>query len=156
MTLTSRRNFIKSAGLLTAATALINPFELIAQTRHRVASKGGSKKMVLTFRPYDAQMRHVFTIANSSRTTTPIVLTEIEWDGIVGYGEAALPPYLGEAQNSVIDFLKKVDLSRFNSPFQIQDIMAYVDSIAINNTAAKAAVDIALHDIVGKIMGQPW
>lgn len=156
MTLTSRRNFIKSAGLLTAATALINPFELIAQTRQRVASKGGSKKMVLTFRPYDAQMRHVFTIANSSRTTTPIVLTEIEWDGIVGYGEAALPPYLGETQNSVIDFLKKVDLSRFNSPFQIQDIMAYVDSIAINNTAAKAAVDIALHDIVGKIMGQPW
>ncbi|MEZ7875248.1 MAG: enolase C-terminal domain-like protein [Bacteroidales bacterium] len=156
MTLTSRRNFIKSAGLLTAATALINPFELIAQTRHRVASKGGSKKMVLTFRPYDAQMRHVFTIANSSRTTTPIVLTEIEWDGMVGYGEAALPPYLGETQNSVIDFLKKVDLSRFNSPFQIQDIMAYVDSIAINNTAAKAAVDIALHDIVGKIMGQPW
>ena len=156
MTLTPRRNFIKSAGLLTAATALINPFELIAQTRHRVASKGGSKKMVLTFRPYDAQMRHVFTIANSSRTTTPIVLTEIEWDGIVGYGEAALPPYLGETQNSVIDFLKKVDLSRFNSPFQIQDIMAYVDSIAINNTAAKAAVDIALHDIVGKIMGQPW
>ncbi len=73
MTLTSRRNFIKSAGLLTAATALINPFELIAQTRHRVASKGGSKKMVLTFRPYDAQMRHVFTIANSSRTTTPII-----------------------------------------------------------------------------------
>lgn len=156
MTLTSRRNFIKSAGLLTAATALINPFDIFAQARQRVASKGGSKKMVLTFRPYDAQMRHVFTIANSSRTTTPIVLTEIEWDGMVGYGEAALPPYLGETQNSVIDFLKKVDLSRFNSPFQIQDIMAYVDSIAINNTAAKAAVDIALHDIVGKIMGQPW
>lgn len=156
MTLTSRRNFIKSAGLLTAATALINPFDIFAQARQRVASKGGSKKMVLSFRPYDAQMRHVFTIANSSRTTTPIVLTEIEWDGMVGNGEAALPPYLGETQNSVIDFLKKVDLSRFNSPFQIQDIMAYVDSIAINNTAAKAAVDIALHDIVGKIMGQPW
>lgn len=156
MTLTSRRNFIKSAGLLTAATALINPFDLFAQSKSKSALKGGSKKMVLTFRPYDAQMRHVFTIANSSRTTTPIVLTEIEWDGVVGYGEAALPPYLGETQNSVIDFLKKVDLSRFNSPFQIQDIMAYVDSIAINNTAAKAAVDIALHDIVGKIMGQPW
>ncbi|MDX9781732.1 MAG: dipeptide epimerase [Bacteroidales bacterium] len=156
MTLTSRRNFIKSAGLLTAASALINPFDIFAQARNKSALKGGSKKMVLSFRPYDAQMRHVFTIANSSRTTTPIVLTEIEWDGVVGYGEAALPPYLGETQNSVIDFLKKVDLSRFNSPFQIQDIMAYVDSIAINNTAAKAAVDIALHDIVGKIMGQPW
>ncbi|OJV22812.1 MAG: dipeptide epimerase [Bacteroidetes bacterium 41-46] len=156
MTLTSRRNFIKSAGLLTAATALINPFDLFAQTRAKSAARGGSKKMVLTFRSYDAQMRHVFTIANSSRTTTPIVLTEIEWDGVVGYGEAAMPPYLGETQSSVIDFLKKVDLSKFNSPFQIQDIMTYIDSIAINNTAAKAAVDIALHDLVGKIIGQPW
>ena len=156
MTLTSRRNFIKSAGLLTAATALINPFELIAQTRHRVASKGGSKKMVLTFRPYDAQMRHVFTIANSSRTTTPIVLTEISYDGFVGYGEAAMPPYLGETQASVIEFLKRVDLSRFSSPFELQDILTYVDSITTNNTAAKASVDIALHDLVGKIMGQPW
>lgn len=156
MTLTSRRNFIKSAGLLTAATALINPFDLFAQTRVKSAARGGSKKMVLTFRSYDAQMRHVFTIANSSRTTTPIVLTEIEWDGVVGYGEAAMPPYLGETQSSVIDFLKKVDLSKFNSPFQIQDIMTYVDSIAINNTAAKASVDIALHDLVGKIIGQPW
>jgi L-alanine-DL-glutamate epimerase-like enolase superfamily enzyme len=31
-----------------------------------------------------------------------------------------------------------------------------VDGIAINNTAAKAAVDIALHDLVGKIIGAPW
>lgn len=154
--MTSRRNFIKSAGLLTAATALINPFELFAQTRQKVAAKGASKKMVLTFRPYDAQMRHVFTIANSSRTTTPIVLTQIEWDGVVGYGEAAMPPYLGETQLSVIDFLKKVDLSRFSTPFEIQDILTYVDAIAINNTAAKASIDIALHDLVGKIIGQPW
>ena len=155
MTVTSRRNFLKSAGLITAAAAIINPFELFSQNREKTL-KSGSKKMVLTFRPYDAQMKHVFTIANSSRTTTQIVLTEIEWDGYVGYGEAAMPPYLGETQASVIEFLKKVDLSRFSSPFEIQDILTYVDAISINNTAAKAAVDIALHDLVGKILGQPW
>lgn len=155
MTLTTRRNFLKSAGLLTAAAAIINPFDLFAQSKGK-GVKGGSKKMVLTFRSFDAQMRHVFTIANSSRTTTPIVLTEIEWDGYVGYGEAAMPPYLGETQASVIEFLKKVDLSRFSSPFEIQDILTYIDSITSNNTAAKASVDIALHDLVGKIMGQPW
>lgn len=155
MTVTSRRNFLKSAGLITAAAAIINPFELFSQNREKTL-KSGSKKMVLTFRPYDAQMKHVFTIANSSRTTTQIVLTEIEWDGYVGYGEAAMPPYLGETQSSVIEFLKKVDLSRFSSPFEIQDILTYVDAISINNTAAKAAVDIALHDLVGKVLGQPW
>ena len=152
---TNRRDFLKTAGLLTAAATILNPFDLFAQKGGR-ALKGRSKTMVLSFRPYDAQMRHVFTIANSSRTTTQLVLTEITWDGYVGYGEAAMPPYLGETQASVIDFLKKVDLSRFSSPFEIQDILAYVDAIAINNTAAKAAVDIALHDLVGKILGQPW
>lgn len=156
--MTDRREFLKSAGLLTAAATILNPFELFAQKGEKVmkGGRGGSKTMVLTFKPFDAQLRHVFTIANSSRTTTPIVLTEIAWDGYVGYGEAAMPPYLGETQASVIDFLKKVDLSKFSSPFEIQDILTYVDAIAINNCAAKAAVDIALHDLVGKIMGQPW
>lgn len=151
---TSRRNFLKSAGLITAAAAIISPSKLFAQRGNTRSS--ASKTMKLTWIPYDAQMRHVFTIANSSRTTTPIVLTEITWDGYTGYGEAALPPYLGETQASVNDFLKKVDLSRFKDPFCIEEIMDYVDSLTTNNTAAKAAVDIALHDLVGKIFGQPW
>ncbi len=154
--MTTRRDFLRTAGVVTAAAAILNPFEIFAQTRKDSRAISGSKKMQLTFRPYDAQMRHVFTIANSSRTTTPIVLTEISYDGMVGYGEAALPPYLGETQASVMEFLKKVDLSKFSSPFEIQDIMTYIESLSTNNTAAKASVDIALHDLVGKIMGQPW
>ena len=152
--MTTRRNFLKSAGMLTAAAALFNPATIFAQKG--VKKSGGSKKMELSFVPYDAQMKHAFAIATSVRTTTPIVLTQITYDGVTGYGEAAMPPYLGETQASVIEFLKKVDLSKFSSPFLIEDIMKYVDSIAINNTAAKAAVDIALHDLVGKLIGQPW
>ena len=152
---TDRRSFLKSAGLLTAAAAVLNPATIFAQAERGKKVKG-SKKLELSWIPYDAQMRHVFTIANSSRTTTPIVLTKITWDGYTGYGEAAMPPYLGETQASVMEFLKKVDLSKFASPFLIEDIMKYVDSIAINNCAAKAAIDIALHDLVGKMMGQPW
>ena len=101
---TDRRSFLKSAGLLTAAAAVLNPATIFAQAE-RGKKKSGSKKMELTWLPYDAQMRHVFTIANSSRTTTPIVLTKITWDGYEGYGEAAMPPYLGETQASVMEFL---------------------------------------------------
>lgn len=154
MTTTDRRTFLKSAGMLTAAAALISPASIFAQKGAKKIS--GSKVMQLSFLPYDAQMRHVFTIANSSRTTTPIVLTRITYDGYTGYGEAAMPPYLGETQASVIEFLKKVDLGKFSNPFLIEDIMQYVDAIAINNTAAKASIDIALHDLVGKMIGQPW
>jgi L-alanine-DL-glutamate epimerase-like enolase superfamily enzyme len=70
-----------------------------------------------------------------------------------------MPPYLGETQASVHEFLKKVAenvLPKFDNPFRIEDIMVEVDKLATNNTAAKAAVDIALHDLVGNIMGQPW
>jgi L-alanine-DL-glutamate epimerase-like enolase superfamily enzyme len=151
-----RRNFLRTIALtsLGAGVATAAPLKLFAQKSAGKAAAG--KKMKLSFRPYDLQLRHVFTIANFSRTTTPVVLTEIEYDGVTGYGEASLPPYLGETQSSVMDFLKKVNLDQFASPFELDDILTYVDKIAENNTAAKAAIDIALHDLVGKIMGQPW
>ena len=149
-----RRNFLKTTALTALAIPL--PFSLRAQTMPTNKLPVGSKKMKLTFRPYDLQLRHVFTIANSSRITTPVVLTEIEYNGITGYGEASMPPYLGETQASVIEFLKKVNLEQFESPFELEDILTYVDKITENNTAAKASIDIALHDLIGKIVGQPW
>ncbi len=152
----SRRNFLKTAALTTISSGLLagNPLAAFAQNNKKTISL--NKKMKLSFKPYDLQLRHVFTIANSSRTTTPVVLTEITYDGITGYGEASLPPYLGETQASVIEFLKKVDLEQFSSPFELDDILTYIDKITENNTAAKASIDIALHDLVGKIMNQPW
>ena len=149
-----RRDFLKTTAL-TALTIPL-PLSLTAQSLTVNKSSAGNKTMKMTFRPYDLQLKHVFTLANSSRTTTPVVLTEIEYDGITGYGEASLPPYLGETQASVQDFLKKINLEQFASPFELEDILGYIDKIAENNTAAKASVDIALHDLVGKIMGQPW
>lgn len=149
-----RRNFIKTATIAAIATSMQS--SLFAMQSDKVKNIAPKGKLKLSFRPYDLQLRHIFTIANSSRTTTPVVLTEIEYDGIIGYGEASLPPYLGETQASVIEFLKKINLEQFSDPFQLEDILGYVDKIAENNTAAKASVDIALHDLIGKIMQQPW
>ena len=150
----TRRTFLKTTALVTAGT-LINPISLLAQ-KDKIAKLGGSNRMQLSYRAYDAQLKHPFTVSGYTRTTTPIVLTEITYDGITGYGEAAMPPYLGESQSSVIAFLEKVNLKQFSNPFELDDILTYVDKIAINNTAAKASVDIALHDLVGKLMEQPW
>ena len=115
-----------------------------------------SGKFTLRYRPYTLELKHVFTIASGSRSTTPVVLVELEYDGIVGFGEASMPPYLGESHASVLAFLDQVDLTGFSDPFLVSDILGYVDSIAAKNTAAKAAVDIALHDLVGKIMNHSW
>lgn len=67
-----------------------------------------------------------------------------------------MPFYLGESHESVTAFLNKVDLSPFTDPFQTEKILRYIDSVDQANTAAKASLDIALHDLLGKLMEQPW
>lgn len=117
---------------------------------------GGKERMRLSFEPYELQLRHTFTVASYSRKTTPDVQVRIDYNGFTGYGEASMPPYLGQTTESVCAFLQKVHLEQFPDPFQLEDILAYVDSLSEGDSAAKAAVDIALHDLVGKLLGQPW
>ncbi len=110
----------------------------------------------LTFEPYSLKLKHVFTLAGSSRSTTPVMLTKIEYQGVTGFGEASMPPYLGESHETAGKFLSSLDLCQFSDPFRMEEILEYTDSVAPGNSAAKASVDIALHDLVGKIIGQPW
>lgn len=151
----NRRNFLKTAALAAAAGSLsLDSSHAAPFTLMKSAALDG--KMKLTFESVDLQLRYTFTVSTYSRTMTPTVRTKIEYDGVTGYGEASMPQYLGESQASVCAFLKRVELDRFRSPFEMEDILTYVDRLGENNTAAKAAVDIALHDLVGKLMGQPW
>ena len=148
-----RRKFLVGAGLgIMAATAPISLSAMGAATKK--TTKSG--RMTLKFLPFELKLRHAFNLAKYSRTSTPGVQVKIEYEGVVGYGEASMPPYLGESIETVTKFLSKVDLSQFNDPFKIEEILAYVDAIEPENRAAKASVDIALHDLVGKLIGQPW
>jgi L-Ala-D/L-Glu epimerase len=112
--------------------------------------------MKLRFRPYTLELQDEFSIANSSRTTTPALLVEVEHEGVIGHGEAAMPPYLGETQETAAAFLVRVELESFPDPFALEEILPWVDRLAPGNPAAKAAVDIALHDWIGKKLGAPW
>lgn len=155
----NRRDFLKTAALAAIGSGLaVNPLfageSVPSSFSINRLGKGGRLKM--KFFPYELKLKHVFTVATYSRTTTPDVQVEIEYDGVTGYGEASMPPYLGQTVDSVMTFLRKVDLEQFNDPFQLEDILSYVDGITPGDTAAKAAVDIALHDLVGKLLGAPW
>ena len=111
--------------------------------------------MKFRFCPFTLELKHAFTLATSSRTTTPVMLVEVEQDGVIGYGEASMPPYLGETQESAAAFFGRVDSEAFADPFQLEEILPSIDAIAPGNTAAKAAVDIALHDWIGRTLGVP-
>ncbi|MDP4175241.1 MAG: dipeptide epimerase [Bacteroidota bacterium] len=155
----NRRNFLKTSGLI-AGSALLSGFVKKSFAKNIFANKNintmNSGKMKLSFKPYTLELRHVFTVATNSRSTTPVVLTQIEYEGITGYGEASMPPYLGESHETVQAFLSKVDMSRYRNPFELEDILSDIDSIAPGNPAAKASVDIALHDLIGKLLNQTW
>ena len=161
-----RREFIKTASSAIVGAAVGAAVTIPIEEAKKKAlgnsvqsyhvNKNGTARMKLSFEPYELQLRHTFTVASYSRTTTPDVQVKIEYDGFTGYGEASMPPYLGQTVESVTNFLKKVNLEQFKDPFQIDDILTYVDGIDEHEPAAKAAVDIALHDLVGKMMGQPW
>jgi L-Ala-D/L-Glu epimerase len=110
----------------------------------------------LSFEPFELKLKHTFTLSGSSRTTTPVMLIRISYNGITGYGEAAMPPYLNETHNTAAQFLAALKLDQFTDPFRMEEILEYVDGTASGNTAAKASVDIAMHDLTGKLMQQPW
>ncbi len=68
-----------------------------------------------------------------------------------------MPPYLGETHESVIAFLSKAEkiIANLDYPFSMDEIMECIDKIDEGNSAAKCSVDIALHDLVGKIENTP-
>jgi len=149
---TTRRNFLVSSA--SAAAGLAIAPSVTAMNHSYSGSSAG--RMKLTYEPYNLDLKHVFTLAGSSRKSTPVMLTRIEFEGVTGYGEASMPPYLGESQETAGKFLSLVDLGQFRNPLLIEDILDYVDHLSPENRAAKASHIIALHDLAGKLIGQPW
>jgi L-Ala-D/L-Glu epimerase len=153
----NKREFIKYSSYLIGGTFLEGRVAAAAPVFiEKRGRKKGKSKLELRFTPFTLQLKHAFTLSTSSRTTTPVMLTEIEYDGITGYGEASMPPYLGESHESVTKFLSLLNLSQFTDPFLLVDILQYVDGVMPGNYAAKASVDIALHDLIGKLVGEPF
>lgn len=120
--------------------------------------------MNIIFQTFDLQMRHRFTISRSSRTFTPLVLTQISLGEAIGRGEASLPPYLPENQATVSTFLEKANVllaNKFkninaqNFDYQvIEQIMDSLETLSENDTAAKASIDIALHNLWAALQKQ--
>jgi L-alanine-DL-glutamate epimerase-like enolase superfamily enzyme len=153
----NKRDFIKYSSYLIGGTFLNGQVSVAAPLFPEKKDKRKNKNgLILRFVPYTLQLKHAFTLSTSSRTTTPVMLTEIDYDGVTGFGEASMPPYLGESHESVAKFLSLLNLSQFNDPFLLVDILEYVDSVMPGNYAAKASVDIALHDLIGKLVGEPF
>ncbi len=103
--------------------------------------------------PYSLRTSVPFGTAHGSRTHTDIILLRVSDGKYIGYGEGSMPPYYDENQQSMLDFIKNVDFQRLLEMDSISAIHKYLETLSDTNTAAKAAIDIACHDLIAKRNG---
>ncbi len=106
-------------------------------------------------KPIDLRLSTPFRIARGVQNTASNVIVQIQYNEHVGYGEAAPDEYYGENQETVLACISTFAGNLGDDPFLIEDIMSHLDHLIRLNPAAKAAVDMALYDLVGKMLNVP-
>lgn len=99
--------------------------------------------MKLQCYPYRLQFKNPFVLASGTRTFTPSVFLCAQQDGHIGWGEATMPPYVQETQQSVMQFIEQLNLAPINNEQQLNSFFEYLYSMQ-GNYFAKAAVSNAL------------
>ena len=111
--------------------------------------------MKLSHRPLDLRTTFEFRISVGARRAHENTLVEIEHDGLVGIGEAAPSHYYGEDRALVEAALDTWAPLLGDDPFALEATERRMAEALHGNAAAHAAVDMALHDWIGKRLGLP-
>jgi L-Ala-D/L-Glu epimerase len=100
-------------------------------------------------------LAETFTISRQSRDVEEVVHVELEHDGIVGYGEGAPVDYYGETQESMLAFLEDEAPALIGGDPYAREYIGRRLAMRPGEQGAKQAIDSALHDWVGKRLGEP-
>jgi L-Ala-D/L-Glu epimerase len=100
------------------------------------------------------QLAETFVIARESTDDVDVVHVSLTHEGATGYGEAAAIGRYGESAGSAFAFVQEHGALVGDDPFALEDIGARLASVP-GEQAAKAALDAALHDLLGKLLGVP-
>lgn len=113
--------------------------------------------MKLTYQVIELHPVHPFVIARGGYAHHRNVLAMItDGDGLQGFGEAAPNRYYGESEVSVMTALGKfAPILSDAEPLSLEETEARINRALDGNSAAKSAISAALHDLVGKQLGQP-
>lgn len=112
--------------------------------------------MHLQYSTYRLLFRHPFGVSSNTRHETETIFVKLVLNGLAGYGEACLPQYLGGDVTQLCAFLDKAGKLLANHKFKsLADTLNELAALEEGNHAAKAALDIALHDLYSKQTGLP-
>jgi len=104
----------------------------------------------LTARRVELRLAETFTISRESQDVADVVQVEVHHSDVSGFGEAAPIERYAESGDSALTWLEAVDLG--DDPFALDEIG---ERLTPGEQAARAAVDTALHDLQGKLVGLP-
>ena len=108
--------------------------------------------MEVTARRATLRLAETFVISRESADTADVVHVEIRHDGVSGFGEAAPNDHYGETAESALAFVEEHAALLGDDPFALDEIEARLPR---EQSAARAALDAALHDLHGKLAGLP-
>ena len=100
------------------------------------------------------QLAETFVISRESQDWADVVHVTLAHDGVVGRGEAAPIDRYGETAASALEFVERHGRLVGEDPFALEEVGARLAEIP-GEQAAKAALDAALHDLQGKLLGVP-
>ena len=100
------------------------------------------------------QLAETFVIAREATDYADVVHVSLTHEGVTGHGEAAPIERYGESAQSAIEFVDEHGSIVGDDPFALEDIGERLGSIE-GEQAAKSALDAALHDLQGKLLGIP-
>ncbi len=107
--------------------------------------------MKLTYREHEIHLKNTFRTTHGASDTKRVMVVDI--DG--GLGEASPVYYYGESLETVKIFLDKAASLLGDNPYELESLGQKLDHVLAWNFAAKAAVDMAMHDRACKLLGIP-
>ncbi len=109
----------------------------------------------LRYIPYSLELKEPFGTAHGTRTHTDGMIVAVHREGKTGYGEAFIPPYYAENQDSMAELFESIDPHELLCAGELDKSIDFISYLAPGNEGAKTALDIALHDLFGKEAGVP-
>jgi L-Ala-D/L-Glu epimerase len=98
------------------------------------------------------ELEEPFTIARGTETEVEVVQIELAHEGVVGLGEGTPIERYEESAQSALEYVEAHADELGDDPFALDEIFARLPA---EEFAARAAIDGALHDLCGKLVGLP-
>src|SRR6185437_7231458 len=112
-------------------------------------------RMKLDVQAFDLKLTTPFRISRHVQYTAQNVLARITHEGMTGIGEAAPSEHYGETRGTVLAALDMLTNELGDDPFALEETLAHINHLLGRNPSAKAALDMALYDLIGKRLNVP-